>query len=517
HDNFFEIGGDSILSIQIVARAQQAGFRITPRQLFQHPTIAELAEVVGFHAEVSAEQGAVTGEAPLTPIQRWWLEQQLADSHHHNQSSFLEVPGGLDAVALEEALAALLAHHDALRLRLVGEAQSFAPPGSPVPLLRVDLASVPESDRKAVIEKAAAEAQASLDLAVGPVLRAVLFESGAEGPARLLLVIHHLAVDGVSWRILLEDLWTAYEQRRRGEAIALPPKTTSFKRWAEKLDAYARGEAALAEEAFWRDPVRLRVGRVPIDHEDGENAESTMRVVALSLGEEETQQLLREVPEAYQTQINDILLTAFAQAFGDLTGSDVTLVDLEGHGREELFDDVDLSRTVGWFTTVFPVAGAAIKSVKEQLRAVPTRGLGHGVLRYLRADEARCAELAALPQAEVSFNYLGQLDQALPEASPFRWARESSGPTHSPRAARRYLLDLNVSVAKGALTARFLYSEARHRRETVERLAARYLDELRGLIAHCLSPEAGGYTPSDFQQEDLTQDVIDMLAGLDDD
>jgi non-ribosomal peptide synthase protein (TIGR01720 family) len=252
-----------------------------------------------------------------------------------------------------------------------------------------------------------------------------------------------------------------------------------------------------------------------------------MRVVALSLTEEETQQLLREAPEAYQTQINDLLLTAFAQAFGDLTGSDVTLVDLEGHGREELFDDVDLTRTVGWFTTVFPVvlalakasasAGAAIKSVKEQLRAVPARGLGHGVLRYLRAGEAVSADLAALPQAEVSFNYLGQLDQALPEASPFRWARESSGPTHSPRAARRYLIDLNVSVAKGVLTVRFLYSEARHERESVERLAARYVDDLRGLIAHCLSPEAGGYTPSDFQQEDLTQDVIDMLAGLDDD
>ncbi len=178
-DNFFEIGGDSILSIQIVARAQQAGFRITPRQLFQHPTIAELAEVVGFHAEVAAEQGAVTGEAPLTPIQRWWQEQRLVDPHHHNQSSFLEVAGGVDAVALEEAIAALLAHHDALRVRLVGGAQSFAPPGDSAPLSRVDLASVPESERRAVIEEAAAAAQASLDLAAGPVLRAVLFEGGS--------------------------------------------------------------------------------------------------------------------------------------------------------------------------------------------------------------------------------------------------------------------------------------------------------------------------------------------------
>jgi len=155
--------------------------------------------------------------------------------------------------------------------------------------------------------------------------------------------------------------------------------------------------------------------------------------------------------------------------------------------------------------------------VKEQLRAVPTRGIGHGALRYLREGDAVSAALAVLPQAEVSFNYLGQLDQALPESSPFRWARESSGPTHSPRARRRYLLDFNASVAKGTLTVRFLYSEAVHERESVERLAARYLDDLRGLIAHCLSPDAGGYTPSDFQQEELTQDVIDMLAGLDDD
>ncbi|MEP7122426.1 MAG: non-ribosomal peptide synthase/polyketide synthase [Byssovorax sp.] len=525
-DNFFEIGGDSILSIQIVARAQQAGFRITPRQLFQHPTIAELAEVVGFTAEVTAEQGAVTGQAPMTPIQRWWHEQRLVDPQHHNQSSFLEVPGGIDAGAIEQALAGLLAHHDALRVRLDGDAQTFAAPGGAVPLDRVDLAGVAEGDRKAVIEKAAAEAQASLDLARGPVLRAVLFESGEGAPARLLLVIHHLAVDGVSWRILLDDLWTAYEQRCRGEAVALPPKTTSFKRWAEKLTEYARSEIVAEEREFWLDPVRQRAGRLPVDHRDGENLESTMRVVSVSLSAEETTQLLREVPEAYQTQINDILLAAFAQAFGDLTASDVVLIDLEGHGREELFEDVDLTRTVGWFTTVYPVvldvdaqagAGATIKSVKEQLRAIPTRGLGHGALRYLREGDAISAELAALPQAEVSFNYLGQLDQALPESSPFRWARESSGPTHSPRARRRYLLDFNGSVSKGVLTVRFLYSDAVHERESVERLAARYLDDLRGLIAHCLSPDAGGYTPSDFQQEELTQDVIDMLAGLDDD
>jgi amino acid adenylation domain-containing protein/non-ribosomal peptide synthase protein (TIGR01720 family) len=524
HDNFFEIGGDSILSIQIVARAQQAGFRITPRQLFQHPTISELAEVAGFHAAVVAEQGAVTGTAPLTPIQRWWLEQNVADPHHWNQSTFLEVAEAIDAKALEEAITSLLDHHDALRLRLAGDTQSFSPPGGPSPLQRVDLTSVAEADRKAFIEARAAEAQASLDLANGPVIRVVLFDSGPSGPSRILIVIHHLAVDGVSWRILLEDLWTAYGQRKKGEAVALPPKTTSFKHWAEKLAEHARSPELYSEKRYWLADVREHPGTRAADQPDGDNTEASVKVLTLSLDEKETEQLLRQVPEAYQTQINDILLTAWAQAFGDFASSDVTLVDLEGHGREEIFEDADITRTVGWFTTVYPVVlelgadakpGAAIKSIKEQLRAIPGRGLGHGLLRYLRAGDT-AASLAALPQAEVSFNYLGQLDQALPESSPFKWARESSGPTHSPRAIRRYPLDLNASVSGGKLAVRFIYSEGRYDRETIASLGARYMEALRALIAHCLSPEAGGYTPSDFQEENLSQDVIDMLASMDD-
>jgi amino acid adenylation domain-containing protein/non-ribosomal peptide synthase protein (TIGR01720 family) len=529
HDNFFEIGGDSILSIQIVSRAQLAGLSITPRQVFEHPTVAELAAVAGSRAAVSAEQGAVTGTAPLTPVQQWFLELAPEDPGHWNQMSFLEAKEPLDAAALEFAVSELVRHHDALRLRVTtsgaDRAQEFAPPGVEAPFRRVDLTDLGDADSVAAIEKTAIETQSSLDLAAGPVLRVVLFDLGPARPSRLLFVIHHLAVDGVSWRILLEDLWTAYGQRRRGEAIALPPKTTSFKRWAEELAEHAKSPMIRGESDYWLAPERGATHAIPVDHERGENDERSVRAVVASLSADETESLLRDVPEAYRTQINDVLLTAFAQVLGSWTGTPGARVDLEGHGREEIFADADITRTVGWFTAVFPVVidlpesqapGEALKSVKEQLRALPGRGLGYGMLRYL-GERGVADELRAAPQSGVMFNYLGQRDQALPEDSPFRWARESSGPSRSPRARRRYLLDVNATIAEGRLHVRWIYSENRHEKATIEDLARRYTEALSALIAHCVSPEARGVTPSDFQDAGLSQEALDMLVGVVDD
>ncbi len=527
HDNFFELGGDSILGIQIVARARDAGLRITPRQVFQHQTVAELAAAAGTTIAVDAEQGAVVGPVPLTPIQRWWLAQDVADPHHHNQAFLLEVREALDPAALGAAIAAIVDHHDMLRLRIVREGgalrQVVVPPGAPAPLDRVDVSTLGGASRAAAIEQAAGAAQASLDLVAGPVLRAVLFEGS---PGLLLLAVHHLAIDGVSWRILLEDLWTAYAQARGGDAIALGPKTTSFKRWAEKLAAYATSDAVRDEEPFWLAEARRDAGRLPAGL-GGADLEGSTRAVVVELDPGETGQLLREVPEVYRTQINDVLLAAFAEAMAPWVGSRRVLVDLEGHGREEIFEDVDVTRTVGWFTTIAPVVldltaasgpGAVIAQIKEQLRAVPGRGLGYGLLRYLRDGEAVAARLAAMPGAEVSFNYLGQFDQALPEASPFAFARESAGPGYSPRARRAYALDVQASVRGGRLRVRFAYGEQRFERATIEALAERFLERLRGLVAHCLSPEAGGYTPSDFGKAGLTQeDIGDLLGQLDED
>jgi non-ribosomal peptide synthase protein (TIGR01720 family) len=528
YDNFFELGGDSILSIQMIARANQAGLRLSPQQVFQHQTIADLAAVAGTASVIWAEPGVVTGEVPLVPIQQWFFEQNLPEPHHWNQAILMEGWPTLDPTLLERAVQQLLVHHDALRLRVVegesGWQQVMAGPDGTVPFLAIDLSELSEVNQRLLLETAAAQVQASLNLSQGPLLRVVLLELGSAQPSRLLIVIHHLAVDGVSWRILLEDLLTAYEQLSRGQTIELPPKTTSFKQWAERLREYAQMESVKAEMDYWLAEGRSRVSRLPVDYPEGRsaNTEASSRTVTVSLSVEETRALLHEAPEVYRTQINDVLLTALVQAFSQWTGERRLVVDLEGHGREALFADVDLSRTVGWFTTIFPVwldleratdVEAALKTIKEQVRQIPNRGIGYGVLRYLSQDRELAEELRRLPPAEVSFNYLGQLDQVFPEASPFRPARESSDPVRSPQGSRRHLLDVVGSVARGCLHVAWTYSERAHRRETIERLAQGCMEALRSIIARCQLPDASGYTPSDFPLAQLDQDELEMAFG----
>ncbi|HEY7489757.1 MAG TPA: amino acid adenylation domain-containing protein, partial [Candidatus Tectomicrobia bacterium] len=530
HDNFFELGGDSILSIQVVGRANREGLRLTPKQIFQHPSIAELATVVDIAPATQAEQGLVTGWLPLTPIQHWFFEHPLAVPQHFNQAVLLEVQQALDASLLERVVQYLLQHHDALRLRFVpgasGWQQSNAALDEAGPFMRVDLSLVPDQEQRPAMEASVAALQASLHLSQGPLMRVALFDLGAPKPGRLLIIIHHLAVDGVSWRILLEDLQTGYQQLSHGEAIALPAKTTSFQHWARRLLTHAQSTAVQQELAYWLDPARTRVVRLPVDHPQKQwaNTVASSRTVSVTLSPAETWSLLHEVPEVYHTQINDVLLTALVQVFAQWTGVRALLVDLEGHGREPLFDEVDLSRTVGWFTSCFPVLldlekvvqpGDALKAVKEQLRAVPNRGISYGLLRYLHSDERLSEQVRSLPQAEVSFNYLGQLDQVLSGSLPFRFARESCGLGQSPQESRRHLLNVSGSVSEDRLQLVWIYSENVHRRSTIERLAYGYLQALRTLITHCQSPEAGGYTPSDFPLAGLEQSRLESLVGND--
>jgi amino acid adenylation domain-containing protein/non-ribosomal peptide synthase protein (TIGR01720 family) len=540
HDNFFSaLGGDSILSIQIIARANQAGLRLTPKQIFEHQTVAELAAVAGVAAAVEAEQGLVTGAAPLTPIQHWFFEQDVVEPHHWNQSLLFETRQALDPALLEQVVAHLVEHHDALRLRFVREADGWRQHNAglegPTPFSRHDLSALPEAEQRPALEAKAAELQASLNLAEGPLLRIAHFDLGADKPGRLLLAVHHLAVDGVSWRILLEDLQTAYQQLSAGAPVSLPAKTTSFRQWAEKLHAYAQTDAVEREAAHWLALGDGPVRRLPVDFPGGANTVDSARTVTVALSPEQTEALLHQVPAVYHTQINDVLMTALVEALARWTGTRAWLIDLEGHGREEILEGVALWRTVGWFTTHFPVRldlgaaadpGSALKLVKEQLRAVPNRGIGYGLLRYLSGTSHQLVPpgLRALPRPELSFNYLGQFDQVLPESSPFGPAPESAGPLQSPRGARPQHLSLNGSVAGGQLRLTLLYSETLYRRDTIERFAQYILDALEAIITHCQSPTAGGYTPSDFtlaklDEQDLNQisTLLDSMDGFDDD
>jgi amino acid adenylation domain-containing protein/non-ribosomal peptide synthase protein (TIGR01720 family) len=524
HDNFFRLGGDSIQSIQIVARANQAGFQLTPKHLFQHQTIAELATVAYIIPAIYAEQGLVTGLVPLMPIQQWFFEQDLAEPHHWNQSMLLKVSQTLDCVVLERVIQHLLVHHDMLRARFSREAdgwqQNIVGPEASSLCVRVDLSALSETQQITAIPEAAAQVQANLNLAQGPLVRIALVDCGPLKSARLLVVIHHLVVDSVSWRILLEDLHTAYQQLSAGRAIQLPPKTASFKHWAERLTAYAQSAELRRELTYWLAAPRAQVGRLPVDYPGGANTVALARTVSVSLSTTETHALLREVPRAYQTQMNDVLLTALVQAFARWTGESTLLIDLEGHGREEIVENVDLSRTVGWFTSIFPILlqlehadtpAETLKSVKEQLQRIPRRGIGYGVLRYLSQDTEVIEKLRALPQAEVCFNYLGRADQVVSGPVFFGPVRETSGPHRSARGRRRYLLEVNSRLVGGQLQLDWTYSEHIHRRDTIERLAQGFIEALHTLIVHCQVPGVGGYTPSDFPAMRLSQPEFDEL------
>ncbi len=509
HDNFFELGGDSLLSIQVIARAGEAGLRCTPRHLLQYPTVAELATVVETAVSVPTEQGEVVGPVPLTPIQHWFFERDLGDYNHnkHVVALRLEADFPLELGLLEQAAAQLLRHHDALRLRFRplpgggGWQQECVPFDGLAPVSRVDLSHLFGEAQQSAIDRESEILYRSLNLQSGPLLRLGLFHLGQRSapgtsggdtsPLNLLLfVVHHLPVDVVSLGILLPDLFTAYAQLARGEAVVLPPKTVSFKHWAQHLLAYARSDAVQQEKAYW-----LRVSQdsppLPVDFTDGNNLEGAMQSVQVKLEPDETAGLLQEVPAVYHTGINDLLLTALVQAFAPWTGRHSLLLDMEGHGREEIANELDVSRTVGWFTSAFPVAlevpdsanpGVALRAVQEQLRAVPGRGLGYGWLRY-HGDPEYVAQLRAVPQAQVGFNYLGQADRIIFDTLPVRLVSETVGSRSGPSVHRCWLLEVTALVIGGRLRIQVDYADTVHRRETVEALVGRYVAALRQLLA----------------------------------
>ncbi|HYG62667.1 MAG TPA: amino acid adenylation domain-containing protein [Thermoanaerobaculia bacterium] len=520
-DNFFELGGDSILAIQIVFRARQEGLWLDPKDLFRHQTLGDLAAAAGAARAESADEED-GGDIPLLPIQRWFLELGLRDAHHFNHAVLLQPREELAPALLAGALDTIAAHHVALRVRfLPGEGGQWRQTveGASSVLAFLDLSALPAALRPAALEAAAAHLQPSLDLERGPVWRAVLFSLG-EGGQRLLLLLHHLIVDGVSWRILLEDLDLAYRTLARERRPVLPPVATSLRGWATRLVVHARSAAVAQEASYWLSGARAAVLPLPLDWPEGDNLVASARTVFAELDEDETHALLHEVPAVYHTRINDVLLTALAQAFADWTGESRLLVDLEGHGRVDLFEGVDTSRTMGWLTSLFPVLlevsgrdpGERLKAIKEQLRSVPGEGIGHGLLRYL-GDKGTADLLRDMPIADVSFNYLGQLDRVLADSSLFAPATETAGPARSPYQARHHLLEINGGVSGGRLRMGWTYSVSLHDSYTVESLAERFLASLRELIEHCRLEEAGGFTPSDFPEARASQKELDKLMA----
>nr|BDT35424.1 non-ribosomal peptide synthetase [Myxococcus sp. MH1] len=494
-DNFFKLGGDSILSIMVVAKAIQAGLQLTPLDILECQSLAELAARVR-RPEEAADEQTVSGTLPLTPIQNRFFELYPTERHHWNQAFLFEVHQRLSPAQMEEAVRKLMRHHDSLRLRFVqgsaGWEQSYAGPDVPVPFSHHDLSALSASQRVQEQERLSTSLQKSLDLSAGPLMRVAFFDWGREEPGRLLLIVHHLATDGISWRVLMEDLQTLWEQLGAGKALQLPPKSTSYQAWARKLSEYAQSDKVRRELPTWTSEVYGRVAPIPRDFPEGRNLEGSTRLVEGALTQEETRVLLHRMRDVHSVNVDHVLLAALVRALTEWTGRAAHLLELDNHGRESILEGVELSRSVGWFTALSPVvveepagasAGALLQSVKEQLQAVPNRGVGFGVLRYLSRDTAVREQLARLPRTEVCFNYLGHFDLVRSGNAPLRPASESVGPERASGGPRSRVLDITAYVSEGTFHLAWAYSENLHARGTLEKLSSAYLTHLRALLA----------------------------------
>ncbi|MDY7095471.1 MAG: amino acid adenylation domain-containing protein [Acidobacteriota bacterium] len=522
-DDFFALGGDSILAIQLIGKAAQEGLRFTPQQLFEHRNIEQLAPWVGTAAAVSAEQGPVVGELPLVPIQRWFFAGSRRHPEHFNQSLLLATPRPLRGEILRRVLALLVQHHDVLRCRFAagstGGWTAEIPAEGEIPLEEHDLSELPAAERRARLEALCAEAQEGFDLTRGPLFQALALDLGEAG-GRLLLASHHLLVDGVSWRVLLSDLEQAYRALEQGETPRLPAKSTSFLHWARELARAVTDGRFDDQLSYWLAATEELAGSS--GEESGGGPVGLSRRVFRSLDRELTRALLQEVPPVYNTQINDALLAALTLAYGEVYGTPRLVVDLEGHGREDVLGEVDLSRTVGWFTTHYPVCidleaaqepGPALVQTKESLRAVPRAGIGYGLLRWLGQGEEH-RRLRARRDPALSFNYLGQLDGVLEEDAQMRLAPEASGPERAPDELRSYRFEVSGSVLDGRLQLAVTFSPEVDEGAMVDRWVEAACRRLEVLIEHCRDPEAGGFTPSDFPLADLASADLDQISGL---
>ncbi|EMN7726969.1 amino acid adenylation domain-containing protein [Bacillus cereus] len=520
YDNFFEIGGDSILSIQIISQASQVGLKLTPKQMFECPTIAELAQVAIETQGVQAEQGIVIGDVPLTPIQCWFFEQEHPHTEHWNQSMLLRVKERLNVKLLEGAILNLLKHHDALRFRYEqlpnGTWRQRNEGTDELSVLHVVKRNqVNEKEWNKIIQEEMNINQASFNLVNGPLMRVVYFEDNLTRNDRIFWVIHHLVVDGVSWRILLEDLQVVYNQMKQGQEVRLPAKSTSFKEWSERLQTYSDSGISKEVQNYWNEQVEKETMKIPMDYPIQETTEESIDQVTRTLGIEETQTLLHEVLVTHKTRIDEVLLTALGQAIVDCTNQQTVSIHLEGHGREEMIEGIDSSRTVGWFTSIYPVhlnfQGTqtpieGLKAAKEQLRRIPNRGVDYGILCYLNKG--------LLPfyqqKPSISFNYLGQFDQVFSRDSLFMQETGFTFLDHAPDSKPSHLIDVIGMVKDEKLHFVWMYSREQFSKLKIQLIADGMLRHLRQLINKPTTESA--FTVSDFADaEDLTEESLSKV------
>ncbi|MEP0264415.1 condensation domain-containing protein, partial [Dokdonia sp.] len=515
-DNFFELGGDSIIVIQVVSRAKKKGYQIKVQDLFDYQTIEELSGAIERNSKElnTAEQGLLEGEVPLSPIQQWFFDREEETLSHFNQAGLLGINKKVDTEHLETIINLISKRHDSLRFKYTREIvqqkeewkQSY---GEFTNLYRIE--KIEEgSDVGEAITAICTKYQKALDIEKGDLARFVLIETpDSETHNRFFMVSHHLAVDGVSWRFIIDDLDTLLREEILDETGYLGHKTNSFRDWMYKLKNFAETEEIESQLEYWQQ-INTDYTPLPTDLSSGKSTRETIDTLSVTLNEEYTQCLLKEVNTAYNTEINDLMLSALQMTFEDVFHTERLALGFEGHGRENIFPDIDLAGTTGWFTNKYPVIlskgdaktdGNIIKSVKEALRKIPTKGMGYGCLRYLHPSIEIRNSLENCGW-DVVFNYLGQIDNVLNQSANFTSASEYAGEHINSKSLLEEKFIIKAIIVANELRISWDYSKERYHQETVQKLADSYIKHLTQLIEHCINKEVSEVTPSDFGLSD---------------
>jgi fengycin family lipopeptide synthetase A len=526
HDSFFELGGDSIKALQVAARLAAEGWSMTIRDLFRYSTIQELCGHITPLAS-QADQGPAEGEAELTPIQRRFFGQVHAFHYHYNQSVMLFSKKGFNANALHLALRKITEHHDAIRMifqrdqngHVIQFNRGINHKDHELFGLYISDWTKASLERAHLDEKLAAEEtviQSKMNVEKGPLLQAGLFKT-AEGD-HLLIALHHLVIDGVSWRILLEDLAAAYQQALEKKEIQLPPKTDSYLSYADGLTQIAESKQLLSEKPYWQTILDAHTAFLPKDIENvPDRLQMNSDAAAFVLSGDWTEKLLFETQQAYGTDANELLLTALGMALSEWTGHDHIVISTEGHGREGHVPNIDISRTVGWFTSIYPILldmgipepfedqlAYRIKTTKDMLRRVPNKGTGYGLLTHI--GELRHKE------PEVSFNYLGQFSEEK-EADTFQLSYYQPRHEIAGEREREYELDINALITDGRLQVKAVYTQV-FSKHSIECFMDRFHRHLIETIEHCSQKKAREKTLSDFSNKELTLSALSSIEDL---
>ncbi|WP_197262699.1 non-ribosomal peptide synthetase [Brevibacillus laterosporus] len=510
--NFYFLGGDSIKAIQVVGKLNQMNLGATVRDIMTFPVVHELAAAIEMNQQPVAPQEAMSGAIKSTPITAWFFSQNLIEAQHWNQSVLLQLKKAFTIEQISKVLTKIVHHHDTLRLNYDPKAEALfyndKHLAQTVDVETVDLSEIPFEKQLEQLKQIGEQVKRSFDLEQGLLFKAVLFQLG-KGETRLLLTAHHLVIDGVSWRILLEDMGQLFRDIEEGRRLHLPAKTHSMQRWAEELEHYSK-TGAFQYEQYWKEALETSA----LHHKtEAEECLANCETRNAAFTKESTDQLLYNANQAYQTHSHELLIMGVCLATATLMNETDIVIELEGHGREQLFSDIDVSRTIGWFTSMYPVRlqlpqgdiAHVIKHLKEQIRTVPNKGIDFGILTYLTG------QFSQLPEKRIRFNFLGEVDNQV-DNQFLTLAYEDTGSDISLQNPMTCLIEINAMIKEKRLHVALTYSKSNYHRVAMQQFLDNIITSTNDILKHCCqSEEIRDFTPSDFTTVTLTQDDLDDL------